>query len=132
MRLFIALIFIFTLLLSTMQELTFVLLYKVNKNTITEKYCINKKVKKACCYGKCHLNKTILLAEKENNTKGNMHFNVKGKELEIIFQKSSTIAIKTFSCFYNKIIYNYTAKLQKGEQLALLKPPISLGYFFSS
>ncbi len=109
-----------------MQQTTFLLMYKLNEKSITEKYCVNKNVKNSCCHGSCHLNKTLAKSENEDNRNPFSTLNIKIKEVEIFFNQivkteapASTLRLKHKS--------NYISHLSEGFHTSLLKPPTVLG-----
>lgn len=109
-----------------MQQTTFLLVYKLDEKSITEKYCVNKNVKNSCCHGSCHLNKTLAKSETEDNRNPFSTLNIKIKEVEIFFNqifKTETPA----STLRLKHISNYISRLFEGFHTSLLKPPAVLG-----
>ena len=121
-----SILFSFFFLLTTMQQTSFYLLYKLNEKSITEKYCVNKNVVGSCCKGKCHLNKTIAKAENEDTKNPFSTLNIKIKEVEVFFSqilKPETAAIS----FHLKHKSNYTSLLLEGFHISLIKPPTVLG-----
>lgn len=130
MKAFIAILFSLFFLLTTMQQTSFYLLYKLNEKSITEKYCVNKNVKNSCCKGSCHLNKTIANAEKQSNNNPFSTLNIKIKEVEIFFvslkgiQEIRTILFPNFNQNKN---HQYTSVLLDGFSSSLIKPPTVLG-----
>lgn len=122
-----AILFSVFFLLTTLQQTTFLLLYKLNEKSITEKYCVNKNVAGSCCHGKCHLNKTIAKSENENDKNPFSNLNIKVKEVEIFcqqLQKKSSVEV-----IVDKLNteYSYTSLLQEGVSSSLIKPPTVLG-----
>lgn len=129
MKSFFAILFSVFFLLTTMQQTSFYLLYKLNEKSITEKYCVNKSVKNTHCNGSCHLNKTIINAEKENGNNPFSTLNIKIKDVEIFFtslNKLQEIQTTLFSNFNQNKNQRYTAVLQDGFSFSLIKPPIVL------
>lgn len=123
-----AILFSMFFLLTTMQEASLYLLYKLNEKSITEKYCVNKNVKGSCCKGSCHLNKTISKAENEGNKNPFSALNLKVKEVEVYLQHFYQINIEGLGNFTissnNKI--NYSAAILKGVTQTPIKPPTVL------
>jgi hypothetical protein len=124
-----AILFSVFFLLTTMQEASLYLLYKLNEKSITEKYCINKKEKNSCCKGSCHLNKTISKAENEGNKNPLSALNLKVKEVEVYLQHFYKINIETLDIFIISANFNanYTATVLKGVTKTPIKPPTVLG-----
>lgn len=123
-----AILFSIFFLLTTMQEASLYLMYKLNEKSITEKYCINKNVKGSCCKGSCHLNKTISKAENENTNNPFSVLNLKVKEVEVYLQHFYKINIETLDAFivsasFNK---NYSPAILKGVTQTPIKPPTVL------
>lgn len=130
MKAIIAILFSLFFLLTTMQQTSFYLLYKLNEKSITEKYCVNKNVKNSSCKGSCHLNKTIANAEKQNSSNPFSIFNIKLKEVEIFFKtlnNTQEIQIVFSSYFIQNNIYRYVSILLDGFSTSLIKPPNFLG-----
>lgn len=126
MKSIIAIAFSVFFLLSTMQQTTIFLLYKLNEKEITEKYCVNKNVAGSCCHGKCHLNKTIAKSEKENTSNPFATFNIKVKEVEIFCHKIQQITLAGLPA--NKVFNSfYRFALLDGVRTSLVKPPAILG-----
>ena len=124
-----AILFSVFFLLTTMQQTSFYLLYKLNEKSITEKYCVNKNVKNSCCKGSCHLNKTIANAEKEISNNPFSTLNIKIKEVEIFFtslNKLQQIQTIFFSNFNQNKTHQYIAILLDGFSLTPIKPPAVL------
>lgn len=120
-----AILFSVFFLLTTMQQTSLFLLYKLNEKQITEKYCINKNVAGSCCHGKCHLNKTIAKSERESNNPF-AAFCLKIKEVEIICHSlQHIVSINIPVIITHNSIYN--ASLSEGIQTSLVKPPAVLG-----
>ena len=106
-----------------MQEVTFLLLYKLNEKSITEKYCVNKNEKNSCCKGKCHLNKMITKSENESRNPFSV-LNLKVKETEIFVSTLQKIQEVTTSFqFISGIHHIYIARLADGFFCSLIKPP---------
>lgn len=125
-----AILFSLFFLLTTMQEATFMLLYKLNEKSITEKYCVNKNVAGSCCKGSCHLNKTISKAENEDSKNPFSTLNIKVKEIEIFFSEFNKIheIISVVNSTCNRVEdYIYDASLEDGCTSSLIKPPAFLG-----
>lgn len=113
-----------------MQEATFMLLYKLNEKSITEKYCVNKNVEGSCCKGSCHLNKTIAKAENEDSKNPFSILNLKVKEIEIFYSQLYKIQEISLSVSLNlsqlKSKY-YSSIVLDGFASSLIKPPTILG-----
>lgn len=122
-----AILFSVFFLLTTMQEATFIILYKLNEKAITERYCINKNVKNSCCKGSCHLKATISNAEREDNKNPFSTTNVKLKEVEIIFQQVQKINL--LIPVSADIVFRHVpaSVLEEGVSSSLIKPPAVLG-----
>jgi len=121
-----SILFSFFFLLTTMQQTTFLLVYKLDEKSITEKYCVNKNVKNSCCHGSCHLNKTLAKSENEDNRNPFSTLNIKIKEVEIFFNKILK-AETPFSSLLLKHSSYYISHLSEGFHTSLLKPPVVLG-----
>jgi hypothetical protein len=126
MKAFCAILFSCFFLLTTMQQTSLLLLYKLNEKEITEKYCVNKKVPGSCCHGKCHLNKAISKSENENTRNPFSTSTFKIKEVEVFCQQLQHIepvllsAVKACpSAFYAPIL--------KGFSSSAIKPPAVSG-----
>lgn len=124
-----AILISFLFLLTTMQQTSFYLLYKLNEKSITEKYCVNKNVKGSCCHGSCHLNKTIAKTENESTKNPLSAFNLKGKEIEIYLQQLQKIQNVVSAIVEKPLTHksNFFAYLSKGFYTSLIKPPAVLG-----
>jgi hypothetical protein len=124
-----AILFSLFFLLTTMQELTFLLLYKFNEKAITEKYCVNKAKPMEHCNGKCHLNKTIAKAETETTQNPFSVLNLKVKEVEIYFQQFYKVYEVCITAYLTTTTFNriYNAHLPEGVSSAPIKPPAVLG-----
>ena len=109
-----------------MQQTSFLLLYKLNEKSITEKYCVNKNVKNSCCHGSCHLNKTLAKTENEDSRNPFSTLNIKIKEVEIFFNQVPKVA-SSVSSLRLKHKSNYISHLSEGFHTSLLKPPTVLG-----
>ena len=122
-----AILFSLFFLLTTMQEATFLILYKLNEKEITEKYCINKNIKNSCCKGSCHLKTTISNAEREDAKNPFSTTSVKLKEVEIIFQQVQKINLST--PVSADIVFRHAPAtvLEEGVTSSLIKPPAVLG-----
>lgn len=109
-----------------MQELTFVILYKLNKKTITEKYCINKKIENSSCHGACHLKTTLIHSEK--NAKKNPYavFEIKLKNINTISQNSTIQNVLTCADSKTDYLNRFSPFLPKGVFEKPVKPPIVL------
>ena len=123
-----AILFSIFFLLTTMQEASLYLMYKLNEKSITEKYCINKNVKGSCCKGSCHLNKTISKAENENTNNPFSVLNLKVKEVEVYLQHFYKINIETLDAFIVSASFNtnYSSPILKGVTQTPIKPPTVL------
>ena len=125
MKAFFAILFSAFFLLTTMQEATFMLLYKLNEKSITEKYCVNKNVE-----GSCHLNKTIAKAENEDSKNPFSILNLKVKDIEIFYSQLYKIQEISLSVSLNlsqlKSKY-YSSIVLDGFASSLIKPPTILG-----
>ena len=123
-----AILFSMFFLLTTMQEASLYLMYKLNEKSITEKYCINKNVKGSCCKGSCHLNKTISKAENENTNNPFSVLNLKVKEVEVYLQHFYKINIETLDAFIVSASFNtnYSSPILKGVTQTPIKPPTVL------
>jgi len=130
MKAFFAILFSAFFLLTTMQEATFMLLYKLNEKSITEKYCVNKNVEGSCCKGSCHLNKTIAKAENEDSKNPFSILNLKVKDIEIFYSQLYKIQEISLSVSLNlsqlKSKY-YSSIVLDGFASSLIKPPTILG-----
>lgn len=130
MKAFFAILFSLFFLLTTMQEATFMLLYKLNEKSITEKYCVNKNVVGSCCKGSCHLNKTIAKSENEDSKNPFSILNLKVKEIEIFYSQLYKIQEISLSVSLNlsqlKSKY-YSSIVLDGFASSLIKPPTILG-----
>ena len=124
-----AILFSVFFLLTTMQEASLYLLYKLNEKSITEKYCVNKNIKGSCCKGSCHLNKTIAKAENESKQNPFSVLNLKVKEVEVYLQQFYKIHIETLDVFTISANFstNYTSIILKGVVQSPVKPPAVLG-----
>jgi hypothetical protein len=120
-----AILFSVLFLLTTMQQTTLLLLYKLNEKAITEKYCVNKKTN-SCCHGKCHLNKTIAKSESENNKNPFSTTNGKTKDVEV-FYHSLQHRTEYIATQKRTISFVQASPLLKGFSFSLLKPPCVLG-----
>jgi hypothetical protein len=120
-------IFSFIFLLTTMQEASFMLLYKLNEKTITEKYCINKNKVNSCCKGSCHLNNTLVKADTESTKNPFTTLNLKVKEIELIFNEILVVQHINLSKIKEHIFPNIVSNLLNGFFPTLLKPPCFLG-----
>ncbi len=63
MKRFLAIVFFVCLAFKPAYNIGFVSYYKLNINTIVEKYCINKAKPKLKCNGKCYLKKQLQLTQ---------------------------------------------------------------------
>jgi len=130
MKAFFAILFSLFFLLTTMQEATFMLLYKLNEKSITEKYCVNKNVVGSCCKGSCHLNKTIAKTENEDSKNPFTTLNIKVKEIEVFYSQLYKIQEISLSVSLNlsqlKSKY-YSSIVLDGFASSLIKPPTILG-----
>lgn len=113
-------------MLTTMQQTAFLLLYKLNEKTITEKYCVNKKVPGSCCHGKCHLNKTFAGSETENTRNPFSSTNIKIKEVEVYCQQLTTMKTPVLLTVSASTTL-YASSLLEGFSFSLIKPPAVLG-----
>jgi len=130
MKAFFAILFSAFFLLTTMQEATFMLLYKLNEKSITEKYCVNKNVVGSCCKGSCHLNKTIAKTENEDSKNPFTTLNIKVKEIEVFYSqlyKIQEIISVIYSVSNKTNAFGYDASLADGCTFSLIKPPTVLG-----
>lgn len=125
MKALISILFSCLFLLTTMQQTAFLLLYKINEKAITEKYCVNKKVKNSCCKGKCHLNKTIAKAE-ENNKNPFSNSNIKIKDSEVFCQQLQKVIEPTIIPG-SLPVSHYIFPLPEEVTGTLIKPPAVLG-----
>lgn len=126
MRFISAIVFSIFFLLTTMQQTTLFLLYKLNEKEITEKYCVNKNIAGSCCHGKCHLNKAIAKTENENTGNPFAAFTLKIKEIEIIcHQLQYTVYLNTPVITIHNGIDGFS--VLEGYQTPLVKPPAVLG-----
>lgn len=123
-----AILFSMFFLLTTMQEASLYLMYKLNEKSITEKYCINKAKPTSNCHGKCHLNKTISKAENENTNNPFSVLNLKVKEVEVYLQHFYKINIETLDAFIVSANFNtnYSSTILKGVTQSPIKPPTVL------
>ncbi len=121
-----AILFSVFFLLTTTQQTTFFILYKLNEKAITEQYCVNKSKVESHCNGKCHLNKTIAKSEKEDTKNPFSTLNIKIKEVEVFFNKIVKPETATLSFQLNHKS-NYTSLLLEGFHTSLIKPPTALG-----
>lgn len=129
MKAIFAILFSLFFLLTTMQEATFMLLYKLNEKSITEKYCVNKSKPASTCHGKCHLEKTISASETDNNTNPFSILNLKVKEIEIFFSqvyKIQEITSTDFTSFTQLKSKYFTSIILDGFAFSLIKPPAVL------
>jgi hypothetical protein len=124
-----AILFSVFFLLTTMQEATFLFLYKLNEKAITEKYCVNKAKPMEHCNGKCHLNKTIAKAETETAQNPFSVLNLKVKEVEIYIQQFYQLheVCNTTNVTFAGYGRNFNAHLLDGVSSAPVKPPTVLG-----
>ncbi len=127
MKVFSAVVFSLFFLLTTMQETTFLLLYKLNEKAITERYCVNKQVKNSCCHGKCHLGKTMVNAEAQDNSNPFSVTSVKWKEVELFFGKISHQSLDTETLSVPIKYTLYSSDIAEGYVHTLLRPPSVLG-----
>jgi hypothetical protein len=123
MKALIGILFSAFFLLTTMQEVTFVVLYKLNEKSITERYCINKNVKGSCCHGSCHLNKTIAASENESGKHPFSTITFKLREVEITCHKIAEISFTIPDKTVTTVTPYYSSTLLKGITNTLLKPP---------
>lgn len=65
MKIVFAIILLFTITVSPIQQISHVLYYSLNIDSITEKFCVNKTKPELRCHGKCQLVKKL------NQTKTN-------------------------------------------------------------
>ena len=123
-----AILFSMFFLLTTMQEASLYLMYKLNEKSITEKYCINKAKPTSNCHGKCHLNKTISKAENENTNNPFSVLNLKVKEVEVYLQHFYKINIETLDAFIVFVSFNtnYSSPILNGVTQTPIKPPTVL------
>lgn len=125
MKAFFGIILAALFLFTTTQELAFIVLYQLNKKSITENYCVNKNNKASKCNGRCYLNKVISASESNNNKNPFSNSNYKSKGIEIIYQKIAKITtLPSAEVFKSASNYIYTPILLKGISCSLIKPPI--------
>lgn len=127
MKAFAAILFSVFFLLTTMQQTTFLLLYKLNEKSITQKYCVNKNVAGSCCHGKCHLNKTISKAENEDSKNPFSSSINKVKEVEVFCHQLQKITLPSLFSKEHVHASHYASLLLEGVGHALIKPPAVLG-----
>ncbi len=125
MKAFFGIILAALFLFTTTQELAFIVLYQLNKKSITENYCVNKNNKASKCNGRCYLNKVISASESNNNKNPFSNSNYKSKGIEIIYQKIAKITtLPSAEVSKSASNYIYTPILLKGISCSLIKPPI--------
>ena len=109
-----AILFSVFFLLTTMQEATFLFLYKLNEKAITEKYCVNKAIAKA---------------ETETTQNPFSVLNLKVKEVEIYMQQFYQLheVCNTTNISFAGYGRNFNAHLLDGVSSAPVKPPTVLG-----
>ena len=68
MRQFITAILLSVICLLSFQDLTKLVLFKINQTAIAAKFCVNKGEKVYTCHGKCHLSKVIAESKAPNSS----------------------------------------------------------------
>ncbi|HNE51250.1 MAG TPA: hypothetical protein PKM51_08275 [Chitinophagales bacterium] len=124
MKAFLGILLSALFLLTTTQEVAFIMLYQWNKKSITENYCINKNNKKLNCKGRCHLNKVITASENNKNKNPFSNSTYKSKGIETIYQKLPIIDLTTFIAASSFNFSNNTFALLAGACNRIIKPPI--------
>ena len=116
MRLFIALIYIH--ITALYYAGAYFLCFYTNsiKNTITEKYCINKKVKSMLLWQMSFKQNYTTLPKRKTTPKA-ICISMLRKRIRNYFSKIFYYSNKKHFLVFTKIIYNYTAKLQKANNL---------------
>ncbi len=77
----ISILLIFCLIVQTFNRLSIITAYQLNKDFITEAFCINQSKPELHCEGKCYLNKQLAQADKQEKSAAT-HVQVK---FEILF-----------------------------------------------
>lgn len=96
MKTLFAIILLFTITVRPIQQISHVLYYSLNIESITEKFCVNKKKPELRCYGKCQLakdlNKTKTTSSKSIIISSDLFFPLFFKEAPELFKSVHTIS----------------------------------------
>lgn len=110
---------IFALMASTFSKLSVFTNYLLNKEIITQKYCVNKNKPKLKCEGKCHLSKEISKQDKQENS-GKILKEI--SEFPLIFDGNQTALSMPSITAFNKIWRNSVFLLSDYFH-SILRPP---------
>ena len=122
MRQFITAIFLSIICLLSFQDLTKLVLFKVNQAAIAAKFCVNKEDRVYTCHGKCHLSKIIAQNKDTNSSDApmpeterlNFVYLIGNEQLSSFILKNSLL----------KPIFTNSNLINSSHLFKLLRPPI--------
>ncbi|WP_299190077.1 hypothetical protein [uncultured Aquimarina sp.] len=106
MRVFFSILIFTAFALRPAIEISNVLYYQLNIDTIIEKYCVNKERPKLNCNGKCYLMTQMKMSKTTSDTKNNSLTVIVEAFIPLFFE-DTTIRIKNISQFYFKNTSNW-------------------------
>jgi hypothetical protein len=93
--------------------------YSLNRNFITEKYCVNKNKPSLHCNGKCHLAKVLKDEERKDSQSGTL----KEKLENIVYQSDHNSTISPAADLIAQIFTPCILNDQSGHHRDLFQPP---------
>ncbi|MFB9055797.1 hypothetical protein ACFFU9_03490 [Mariniflexile ostreae] len=89
-------------LLTTSQQALVMVHFKLNQQSITQKFCVNKENPELQCHGNCHLKKE-LESTSQNNSQKNITYKI--CDLDLVSSFEFVLEIPKFVRFRNGIAY---------------------------
>lgn len=118
----VAILILIGLLVQTLSKVVIFSGYLLNKDYITQKYCINKSKPKMHCNGKCHLYKQLKENDKqENSGKKNVE---KVQDLQLFYEPFNNTKAY-LNLFVSNSFSIYLEKKLDSELSSIFHPPTS-------
>ncbi|WP_025743349.1 hypothetical protein [Aquimarina pacifica] len=113
MRVFFSILLLLSFSIRPVVEISNVMYYQLNIDTIIEKYCVNKARPKLNCNGKCYLMKQIKQQTADNTTSTNKLILITEAFVPLFFQEN------TFNITNTILLTLNTQKIWKAKDLLL-------------
>ncbi len=113
--------FIFLILGQTFDRFGLITYYYLNKEYITEFFCINKEKPELSCNGKCYLSSELKKQEKE---KSNLPIRViENKDIQFVLEDFRSLSNQKLIAYLNSSIFFYLCNHSQGFFKDIFHPP---------
>lgn len=108
------------ILLQSASTLSILIRFQMNKDYIAKNLCVQKKVKRNCCQGSCHLAKELNKEEKKEQTPGN---SLKNKNETSLFCHSISFSGKSARSYETITLVPYCEATSVSVSSSVFHPP---------